>query len=679
MIALAIVGLMAALSILALHNSDARAGARGLATVVMAEFESARQSAIRYRQPVAVVLPTNGGSQANSGGLYLLEGETRPLVTRIHDYTREFRGVDLFVGSWGTNPATFSDPSATTRKNASFPGAKGPAFSLESWLPTSPVDPRSDYCFVFLPDGSVVTNDLPAFDNTYHVLVAAGVATGPAGGLGGTDTVSGSPPYHRLFTTGECYTLCISPAGSIRMETGLLSSDGSTLITARAGSSAPGAGPPPPSTVSPVNPTLVPGFPSITPVPNPATLPPNVDAVLTKDQYLTLEVQGVSNSGGELFCNWDVTYHATPEKGAFSFSLGGPNGGRMEWDASIDVDGDSVPDGAWRALWQWRPPPTAAPGDRYDLQAVVSDRDAPALKVQIEKRIMITPPGKVLFETDRTGSAEVWSMNDDGSRQQVFRANASEITADLQGSRFVYVRGGNLWLAFPRLPETEDVQLTTSGGVEHPSMSPSGHRIAYRRGDNIYVIQASPTNLPAMVDNAPLPPAARMDPSTEKFGWDPAGNILLYTKNEEIWRVDIADGAGGNPQPAGAPSLLIASIDGPLPVSTEKPLGSPSWGVDNQIFYINYFNAAPTGYDPYLFVADAAGNNVWYQVSYNIDEVLVERNPAGGPVVLEVQRLLPANPRQIVKLDYSTVPAGGATTPQVLTSQGSNTRPVWTR
>ncbi|MCA9795400.1 MAG: hypothetical protein KC910_26515, partial [Candidatus Eremiobacteraeota bacterium] len=92
MVALAIVALMAALSILALHNTDARAGARGLATVVMAEFESARQTAIRYRQPVAVVLPTNGGSQANSGGLYLLEGETQPQVTRIHDYTREFRG-----------------------------------------------------------------------------------------------------------------------------------------------------------------------------------------------------------------------------------------------------------------------------------------------------------------------------------------------------------------------------------------------------------------------------------------------------------------------------------------------------------------------------------------------------------------------------------------------------------
>ncbi len=667
--AIGLLALVTFLGLIYLRGATGRAGSHGLAMIVAEELRMARQEAITRRRPVALTFSTGDGATPACTGMALLEGETLPRISRSHGFVQEFPNCRIYVGLWPSG-------SAVT-KNPVIPGDKYANFDPDRWLPDD--SRKQDFCFIFMPNGVVRTNDLPLLGGAYHVVVASGLNFGASSPPPGPALVSPGPPYTSLIRTGECYTIDISPAGGVGMTSGLSLQDGSVPTQGSMDTLGAAPLPPTPQAMATLNPVLL-FQPKIYPPQDPTLLPPNTDAVLTKDDFLSLETVAISPSGDPLYCNWNV--FADPgnvvpgNDGNYSMQNAG-GGGRMEWDPDY-LQPDGVTRGAWRSVWQWRPPPDASPDDRFSLQCAVQNYGGAPQVAQIRK-ILVIPPGKVLFQTDRNGTDQLWSMNEDGSQQRIYQDNAYHPSATTNGSRIVFARAGDLFLAYRNDPSRIE-QLTTGPAADSlPTISPNGNCIAFRRGNDLYVMKTkiNATPVPIILNNPPPAPAVN-----EKMAWSPDGHKLLFDKagagpkDGEIWEASIDyNGGGGNPVVTGT-SLVFATHD-----PSEGPLTGMTWGFDNQIYFTNDFNASPTGYDPYLFRrAYGAGVWNWWRSSYFIEECTPERDPGGGTWIMEVQRQIAAGQTyQIVKYDTATVPVGATLTPPAMTSAGNNTHPVWTR
>lgn len=658
-VSIALITLVAFVGFGTLGKSRGQAGAQGLSLAFADVFRQARQEALSRRRPVAVMLPSASGSMPNVSSYYILEGETLPQITRVRSYASEYRTAQAFVGTWPLNAASASTQTTTL----TMPGSKWAAFNLNNWLPPASAQ---DYAFCYLPDGTLRTNGLSLFDNAYHVAISSGLA------------FSGSAGNFQLTRAGSSFTLTLSPAGSVTIESGLAAQNGSIDTSVNF---APPVAALPPSTTSLVhqNPVMV-GEPKIFPPPDPALLPPGINATLTRDQFLSLETVAKSPSGEPLFCNWQVV-SPVPAAGQGSYSFQG-SGGRMVWDPQADSG-----NGAWRTVWQWRPPPTALPNDVYRLQCVVQNYGGTPLAAQI-KEIKVVPPGNIFFETNRSGGPEVWSMNEDGSRQQLYVAGASQPTADLDGNRVAYIRGGDIYLKHPAHPGTE-MRLTAGGGYSIPCLSPNGTKLAFRYGANeIHVMRVSDTGIAAniTVDNAADPPAALwIRANTDRLAWSPDGQSLIYTKNNgNVWKADIGSGVGGNPTLAGGPADFLTSQP-----SGENPIWNASWGVNGRIYWSINKTSAAAQYDPYIFYGNYSGGPIthwdWGRDSYNLEEIMSTPDPAGGNWIMAIEQPVPAgaDQSQIVKVN-TNVPMGftlgpAPRIPLTATPGAYNTRPCWTK
>ena len=641
---------------LKLHGATGRAGAHALAQLVAEDLRAARQEAMARRRPVALCFPSGDGAKGHATACYVLEGEAAPRITRVREYGREFSQAQVFLGTW---------TSGTTR-NLSLPGSKYADFKPNDWLPD---ERKQDYCFIFMPDGSVRTNDLPAFDGAYHLAVTAGVQYASGAGPSGSSTMSPGPSYYELSKAGDSFTLALSGNGAVSMSNGL------TGGTAPAGgllASAPGA--PPPALPAPVSsaPDIL-GEPRIYPPQDPTLLPPGMEAVVTKDQFLSLEVIARSPTGDQLFCKWEVEAdpdNSQPGKGTYSMqNFGG--GGRMEWDPNYDP-GPGEPKGAWKAVWQWRPPPTAVPLDKYELSCQVTNYDGGKVDAQVQ-HIEVIPPGRILFESQRDGNPKrVFSMNEDGSQQRVYK-DGTEPTATLNGARIVFVRGGNLWLVFPNDPSKE-IQLTTTGNKRIPSISPNGNWIAFREGADIKVMKTE-AGADAYLLGTGGPPTLHRPgdaSATEKIAWNRSGTKVAFNQGNAIWVRDVTPGLGGRPDPGASVQYVSAGEGG----QGGEAVISPSFSVSSDEMYV-ISNFHPGDYDPYLFKVNNLGVHIWNNVTQYFEEAMVERDPGGSSIVLEEWQPVPA----IGDPQIGMVQTSGGTGPpfRFLTSNGRNTRPVWTR
>jgi hypothetical protein len=671
MVVVSLSAIIMALGASSLRDGRSHASAAGLATVVAEELARCRQEAIVHRRPVAFVVPSNSGATASSEGFFVLEGESSPVITRRRSFSQDFRGSRLVVASWAS-AGTWSLMGAAT-------GSKWSAFNPNDWLPTAY---GKNYAYIFMPDGTLRTNDLPSLDNAYPIVVASGATVGGSSAPSGTSVMSTPPNYFSITSAGDVQTLFVNSAGFVRRSGGLEGSSGITGKPATFNQAA--AAPLALTTVVSSAPELV-GQPLITPDQDPNLMPPNTDAVLSKDNFLSLETRAISLTGDQLYCNWTVTpdpSNSVPSaKGIFSMP---GSGGRMEWDANLD-DGHGKK-GAWRSVWQWRPPANAKPKDRFALQAEVQDLTGSQPQTAQIKHIEVEPPGKVLFETNRSGSWEVWSMDRWGGSPKVYVKGARQAHANREGTRVVYVKGGNIFLAYPQDPAAQHVKLTNYTSAPYasiPCLSPNGNLVAYRLGDDIKVARAFLPSTPVQVDNAPPPTSFALPPENEKMCWNPSGDTLVYGKNDRLWASSVvATGSG--------PVVSDARLYINTHQAIEVPLCSPSWSTTGQIYYENNF-FQPT-YDPYLFRAtagpatpgsSATGFN-WWTSSYYVEQSTVECDPAGSSLVMETWAPCPAiGDREIVL--YDTAPIGIGTDPtasaairHICRTPGfSNMRPTW--
>lgn len=565
---MALVVLLAYLSLSALKPARERTSTHGLVAAVIDEFKAARELAIRSGQPVAVGLPTNGGSNPMACSIYRIKGWNTPYVTWSVGYSGDYRGYGFAAATWAGAPPAGAVNLAPSAKFFSFDNA-----ALMEWLPD---DTEQDYIFCYLPDGSLITNSMPASDGRYTVVVA------------GEPNFTGAVPGGVQITAGNNpITIYLSPAGGVESRPGC---PGGTI--------APGAGtaqvsdpkgrtkPPPTNSQRIILSDLIVR-------PNPTGLPG--EGVCVPGQYVTLEILAYSPEGVPLFANWVHTEGTiTPEKGAFTYPDGQGallqgEADRMEYlpyDKLTAVQRQSVfwggfapavGQGVFRAQWSWTVPLSSQEGDEYQVTVNVQNASADATIVNGPPPVKLNPapPGRMVVERrdPLTGLWQLWRMNPDGTGEQLLSPKGvSEIlpTLDRAGTQLAFLQGpaGARYVKVRALEGGLEHTVAGPGNFTSVSLSPDGSWVSYRDDTG------GPTNGTLIT--------TRIDGSTSftkpqgwygggyavkksRSGWSWDGKYMLYgTENTiavpRVYAVDLS-----NPGPPGDPgSEFIGPIIGPI-------------------------------------------------------------------------------------------------------------------
>jgi prepilin-type N-terminal cleavage/methylation domain-containing protein len=653
MMVLLILSVFSVVGIQGLHRGKDKAGAQGLAFVLSEEMRRARQEAIARRRPTAFCLPTNGGASPITRSYYVMDGEFQPRIVRSRNFKSEFAGANVFVGEWNLNSGGWSGTPLPVA------GSKWSSFDFNNWVPSTSAA-RNDNCFVFLPDGTVRTNGVKSFDNRYHILVSAG------------STASGDRTSAHLSGAGESYTISLSPVGGISVSSGILNENGSAggrgNFSTAVNFSAPHA-----DQIALQDPDPLPGNPALLPKPNPANLPsttPAPDALITKDQYVSLHMEAKSDTGEQLFCAWKIVApipldgDGNQSPGAFSLKGDGSSGaagagGRMEWDQSLR---NGV--GAWKTDWQWRPPVKALPGQLYTLQCEVQNVNGGNPQVEI-RRFEIRPPGRILFQSNRANPGPgIYTMDESGQRERIYLPGFVEPSATVDGQRIVCVNATNhnLVMHTPLDPQN-NITLYSTGNAHLPSISPNGNLVAFYRevGANLQlcVMKAGQGATAYDIAGAPSPP---LPLDTVKLSWSDDGQTLYYPNGVHLAAREIPLLAGGQPNVTGGAfnPTAITSYGANCNISS-------STTVNGMLIVTDNYNA----YDPWI---TRGGSNELY-LSVGDEDASVERNPRGGQFMVTHKALADPNRQlHIVDVTGTTGTRGGP-----VTSEGSNFHPVWTK
>jgi hypothetical protein len=462
-------------------GASQRASTQAVASRMLEIFRQAREQAVASQIPTAVVIPATS-SQALASTCYIVSGLQQPVVTRRIDFSSEFPGTYLFAGHWSVSGATNQAPSPLQDANEM-------AFDLGSWSPPDPS--HAIYCFT--PVGTVVSNQIE-FDGAYHMIVCRNA-------LWGSGTVGGVPSAV-LSAVDSPTTLTLGKSGLIKSAPSVARSSGVTINEMEDYSGAVIDSPNPnlSANAAPVIQLI-----EVAPKPEPATLPPGIDATVATDGYLTLHLEAVDPEGEPLNVEWvseDVNNSSAPS-GSFSSPI------RTETDPES---------GLATSLWEWRPPPSAVPGDQYELTATVTDLGGASATGQVGAagQILALEPGTILFVDDRNGNREVYTMNSDG---------------------------------------TNEVRLSRSGGDEAwPQLSPDGSRVMYvlNQGASSSLMTMSingdrPTQVLTPASLPPHPPGTPHD-AIVSCCWSPDGS-----------RIAVIARYGG---PSGGHDVYVCNVDG---------------------------------------------------------------------------------------------------------------------
>ncbi|MFN8610384.1 MAG: hypothetical protein U0931_22795 [Vulcanimicrobiota bacterium] len=544
-----------------------------LGVALVEELRQARALAISSQTPVGVIFPgtdASGSPQPVSCSFYQLEGWSNPKVTRVRKMQGDFPGLAIFQGSWSVDPSQLRNPSSVNQANPSVLGDKWADWQLDNWLPASA---HRDYCFIFTPDGRVHTNDLPSFDHAYHILVSNGVASYAGASPPSNTRMSSQPAYFQPTSLGPTCTISLDAGGGISLSSGVLASSGGVQVL-RSASVAPfnSAVPRLDGHIQPVPDTPVVKISSLGPNPAPGT-----DVSVSPDGYITLEanVGDTAKSGERLYCNWKVT----PQSGNvgtgpsdYSIPVAGGRGVAMDWDPKTT---------RWRSTWEWRPPANARGGDKFDLSLVIQDSSGTSLTAEVQKKVVVCPPGEVYFGSGSTFLFLAYGgrMNLDGSaRREMQFPPFSTGNPSPKGEVFLgaSAEGSRLVVGSPR---------------ENPDTSPTGigwaMYITNRDGTSFFRVSNNPAQA---CECASLSPFGNLVAYKQAVG----GTIMLRVTNVD-------------PDPARRATIDVADLGpdggnfletGPNPIR-EKLMGRDrlSWdmrvdGPDNNTLYYTMFDGA---------------------------------------------------------------------------------------
>lgn len=557
-------------------RADTKAYAQNLSSALVA----ARQEAITSSQPVAFVIPSQAGTRPHSQSFYLVSG-VNPTIKKVTSLAGEHPKVCSVVGVLFAGSSLSAKPLSTNAAE----------FDFVAWLGASGAE--NDYVFCFLPDGSLLTNDLPFHDGEYHILVSAGLdfntAAPPAGTGWGV-----APSYFRPTQVASARMLRISQTGLV--SEGPLDGDaGLTTVERLEFATAPAAPPfaSPPGTSDPEL-----EGPQVFPVPDPATIPPGIEALVDVDGHLTLSVVAHDpDAERTLYCTWE-----SDRGGPFSK----PDEHRMEWDQN--ARGPAL--GGWVSRVEWKPPPGTTDGEEFVLTAEVVDAHGGSDSRQIGAtgRILAVDEDLIIFGTVRDGIGSLYSMLEDGSDvTRVGELGDRDGLLSAAGDKMLYANGNTLYL---RPIGGEPIALITQPpaptGGPHPGpglINPAGFnyegtRIFWGRGNDLYTAQLN-------ADSPIVAYRLNDDPGFIDANGDreidatlsPDGTKLAYDDGFSVYVADFVESPGpGNPHLPGGGA-------GTQELTPGRSSGNPSWSLDgNRLFYATNFggnlDAARADFDP---------------------------------------------------------------------------------
>jgi type II secretory pathway pseudopilin PulG len=400
-----LLGIVILIGVPSMGESKKKAEVKALANILAEEMRLARQKAITKQVPVGVAFPSDRATKAHCQSYYILEGDTAKLK-KVANYKAEYPSSYIFNGFWDVDTSKLQNPSSTTTNAQPRTGSNYDNFDVRSWGGTRFKDSK-DFLFLFTPAGTVKTNNLPNFDGNFHIVVAKGVAyqlaAVPSSALldefmlcfANVDQDNPNQYFKLMRMTYPCFTINISPLGEINVSegiTGLLESS----VQVQSIEMSPPSSPPEMYPEPNVNPVIDPANgTTITPAPNPATLPEGVDATVTAGQTLSFEVKATDSNADTLYCLW------TCSGGAITVT--GEN--QMEWDEA---------ENAWISRTDWVCP---ASGWHFNIKYTINDnRGGSATGTKV---VGIIGPDKVTFASSRDGGTfyEVYEMNADGTGQ----------------------------------------------------------------------------------------------------------------------------------------------------------------------------------------------------------------------------------------------------------------------
>ena len=179
-------------------------------------------------------------------------------------------------------------------------------------------------------------------------------------------------------------------------------------------------------------------------------------------------------------------------------------------------------------------------------------------------------PGRIVFESDRTGEDEIYTMNLDGTNLKRLTskgATNAEPAWSPSGGKIAFhsERNGDDEIMVMRA-NGKDKKLLTSNGVDdqEPEWSPTGNRIVFdslRNGgdDEVVRMKADGSKERALTDN---------DDNDDEPDFSPDGTRIVFESDrdgdDEIWTMDLAGSAA---------SLFQVTTN---TVSDD----SPDWGID---------------------------------------------------------------------------------------------------
>jgi type II secretory pathway pseudopilin PulG len=542
-VTMGLVVFVAYLSLSALGPAADKGSTRGLAGAVKEELEATRQLAIRSGQPVALGIPTDGGTAACS--LYRLQGWNTPYVKWSGGYEGDYPNLGFAAATWG-GPGTGGPASVP-------PSAKYFNFGQVELLAWIPDDKEDDYVFCYLPDGSLITNGLGTVDGKYSVVVAS------------SPTFAGAVPDGVTISSGtEPWVLLVSPGGGVEMIKGTPG----TSLPAGAGNGA----------VS--NPQPREEFDGESRIylsemkvrPNPSGLPG--EGICVPGQVVTLEIYAHCPEGDGLFANWtQVPGTVNGLEGSFTYpnQTGSPlpnEADRMEFipPNRIPTDPNLAPKwstgeapapgtGIWKAQWTWTVPTDSVEGELYNVTANVQNAEADATIVTSplpQIQMNPAPTGRMIVERRVSGLWQLWRMNPDGSGEQLISPEGVQEmmpSLDKYGTQMALIREGPGGLNDRRIVlrsvdgGSETIITNTAGTYTSVSLSPLGNWVAYRdeaAGELIVARTDGTGSIP------PIPQAATSGHGYEvnKFraGWSQDGNYVLYENGTTIHSRNLSNG-----------------------------------------------------------------------------------------------------------------------------------------
>ena len=581
LVTMALVSILAFVGLSAIKPGVKKGETRGLATAIINEFDAARQLAIKSGQPVAVGIPTNGGGTAAASSVYRIQGWNTPYVTWSANYSGDYPNGGFAAATWvGASGA--ANTNLTPPASAKFFNFDQAA--LLAWLPDNT---ESDYIYCYLPDGSLITNNLPSSDGLY-TLVVANNPNFQGGAPSGVSLAGGDNPI----------TITIAPSGGVKMITGC---PGGTI---GAGTAAFGIAPPQARTSMPANPNV--SLSDMNIAPNPVGDPDN--GVCVPGQYVNLEIFASSPEGAPLYASWNQTPSGT-KYGNFTSPDGQGAAGqiqneadRMEYISPAErqaLEAAGVirwsrgfvppPDtGLFRARWSWTVPLDSLDTDVYTVQVAVETENADA---QINggpyPPVTLNPAPKGRLIVERRGPPpgnlwQLWRMNPDGTGARLLSPTGTEETfasIDKFGNTIAFLQGpaGARYVKTRALEGGLETTIAGPGNFTAASISPLGDWVAYR--ERTAAPGANPADGVLRVTSADLTTTHQVnqswaggpnlhDPRKSKPGWSVDSNYCLFGNEQEVQSLDVRTGVvatvspsvniNGFPERAFAPFAFIA-------------------------------------------------------------------------------------------------------------------------